>query len=289
MAHVLATGRLTSRGCVQPERVLKYSICFLDEKHLPAVMELQALIVQNLKRPDLLQPFSCDFMKQHMGSRGIVLGVFAEGRLIAFRNVYFPDDRDREWNLGIDLGLPAEELSNVANLQMVCVHPDCRGNSLALKMNTLSLGLLRERGLHHHICATVSPYNVWNIRILLNSGFRIARLTEKYGGKLRYVVHQNLRNPIHFSQGDAAHIPLDDLCAQKTLLRSGLSGVGIRCTEAPSENVARGGYNLIFKSPIAGKGVPGAAPMAGQPQEDGQGMGASPYRPVNSFSASNTA
>jgi len=161
MNTILATGLLRRESQNTRARTSAYRIAYLEEKHLPLVMQLQEKAVRNLSRPDLLQSFSYDFMKRHMGPQGVVLGVFVENRLVAFRNLYYPHPRDKEWNLGLDLDLPEEELGSVANLQMVCVHPHFRGNRLALIMNRVSLGLLRERGTHHHICATVSPYNIW--------------------------------------------------------------------------------------------------------------------------------
>ena len=235
---------------------MEYKITYLDEKHLPLVMQLQEVIVQNLTRPDLLQAFSSDFMKRHMGTQGIVLGVFVEDHLAAFRNIYFPDPWDAEWNLGRDLGLPDEELASVANLQMVCVHPRFRGNSLALKMNRVSLGLLRERGAQHHICATVSPFNIWNIPVLLASGFRIAKLKNKYGGKVRYIVHQNLRAPFYFKDHGGVKVPLEDLDAQKKWLESGFYGVGLNKRINTDQIASAADFDLVLKSPVGRQAAP---------------------------------
>lgn len=250
MNSILATGLLSQKSQDSRSGAMEYTITFLDEKHLPLVMQLQEIIVQHLARPDLLQSFSHDFMKRHMGPQGIVLGVFVKGQLAAFRNLYFPDPWDAEWNLGLDLGLPENELARVANLQMVCVHPRFRGNSLALKMNQVSLGLLRERGTHHHICATVSPHNIWNIPVLLASGFRIAKLKNKYGGKIRYIVHQDLRAPLEFNDRSTVQVHLEDLDAQQKWLESGYYGVGLNKREKPNRNTLTGGFDLVLKSPV---------------------------------------
>lgn len=256
MNSILETGLLRQRGQNSRSRALEYSIACLNKKHLPLVMQLQEVIVQNLTRRDLLQSFSYDFMKRHMGPQGVVLGVFVKEQLVAFRNLYFPDPWDAEWNLGMDLGLPEEKLVNVANLQMVCVHPRFRGNSLALKMNRVSLGLLRERGTHHHICATVSPYNIWNIPVLLSCGFRVAKLKNKYGGKVRYIVHQNLRTPLHFNDETAVHVRLNNLAAQRKWFDAGFCGVALNKREDPDSNEPAGGFDLVFKSPATIQAAP---------------------------------
>ena len=256
MSGILATGLLKQKSNGTRGRASKYIVTYLNEKHLPLVMALQEDIVQNLWRPDLLQPFSSDFMKQHMGRRGVVLGVFVEKRLAAFRNVYYPDPWDKEWNLGLDLGLAQEELTKVANLQMVCVHPRFRGNSLALKMNQISLGLLRESGVRHHVCATVSPYNIWNIPVLLQSGFRIAKLKSKYGGKVRYIVHQNLRRPLIFNDDRAVIVRLDDFETQKRWLDSGFYGVALHKRDNSIRKNLAGNFNMVFKPPLEKNMVP---------------------------------
>ena len=190
-------------------------------------MALQEIIVKKLPSKNLLQTFSWEFMKQHMGDRGFVLGVFVGKRLVAFRNVYFPDPEDKEWNLGIDLGLGLNELSYVANLQMVCVHPDFRGNALALSMNKVALQLLRELKSYYHICATVSPDNIWNIPVLLASGFSISKIKAKYGGKIRYIAYQDLRRPLSYCTSYSRAVRIDDLEMQKKLMDIGYHGTHI--------------------------------------------------------------
>ncbi len=250
MRRILSTGLLKQRNNGAWGRMLKYIITYLDDEHLPLAMALQEVIVQNLGRQDLLQPFSSGFMKQHMGRQGIVLGVFVKNRLAAFRNVYYPDPWDKEWNLGLDLGLVQEELTKVANFQMVCVHPSFRGNSLALKMNQICLALLRDSCAYHHVCATVSPYNIWNILVLLESGFRIAKLKSKYGGKERYIVHQNLRRPFLFNDDRAVIVRLDDLETQKRWLDSGFYGVALYKRDSCCRENFAGNYNIVFKPPL---------------------------------------
>lgn len=249
MRTTLGFGQLKQKMPDGNIRVKDYTLGLIDEAYLSAMMALQEVIVEHLSHPTLLQTFSREFMKQHLGMQGMVLGVLVENRLVAFRNVYFPAPWDVEWNLGIDLGLPATELHNVANLQMVCVHPQFRGNALGHKLNRISLDLLGVLNSHHHVCATVSPDNIWNIPILLKSGFHIVKLKEKYGGKTRYVVYQNLRNPIQFDHTRMVYVRSDDLSTQKRLLACGLVGVTQHLTRRRSGGNATRQFHLVFKSP----------------------------------------
>ena len=200
---------------------------FLDESHLEQVLDLQEMIVQNLPSADLLQPFAPDFMRQHVRNKGRIIGVLAAQGLIAFRAVYFPDIDDHEWNLGFDIGLQKTELAKVANLQMVCVNPLYRGNQLGLKMNRRAIRFLREDTDFIHLCATVHPRNHWNVKILMKSGFVIRNLKEKYGGKLRYIVYQNLREAIKIMSNDKVYVKHMDIDEQKKVLKSGFLGIDL--------------------------------------------------------------
>lgn len=221
----------------------------LNGSHIDEIMALQQVIVRNLSRPDMLASFSRDFMKAHLGAQGFVIGVWVESRLIAFRNVYYPSRDDTEWNLGLDMGFSPETLRQVANLQMVCVHPDYRGNALARKMNRVALYLLKKLGRRPQVCATVSPHNVWNIRILLNSGFYIRALKRKYGGKLRYIVHQNLQSPSPEFDGSAVWVSCDDMQRIEALLCAGYLGVSIAKDNGPETERESSGYNILFQRP----------------------------------------
>lgn len=250
MQNILSSGYLKEKIAGTKYRMKKYFIFRLHEKHLPEIMALQQIIVKHLGEPDLLQSFSYDFMKQHVGPKGIVLGVFVDGKLAAFRNLYYPDPWDKQWNLGIDIGLTGKELDHVVNLQMVCVHPRFRGNALAMKMNAIALELLRERGTHYHVCATVSPYNVWNIPVLLDSGFHIARLKDKYGGKIRYIVYQDLRKVQSYDDSTSLRVPLLDLYTQKRLLMAGFCGTALCQRISPGRKKSADSFDLVFKFPV---------------------------------------
>ena len=239
MSGTLETGTITRRRIPKVETgkpaktergeplSVSYTMRFLDESYLQQVLDLQAMIVQNLPSPDLLQPFPPDFMRQHVRNKGRIIGVLADQGLIAFRALYFPDMDDHEWNLGFDIGLQESELATLANLQMVCVNPLYRGNQLGLKMNRHAIRFLKEETDYIHLCATVHPRNHWNVRVLMKSGFVIRNLKEKYGGKLRYIVYQNLREPIKIMSSGKVLVRHMDIDEQKKVLKRGFLGIDL--------------------------------------------------------------
>ncbi len=230
MQTILESGELVKRSGSGSSEKLAFRMELLQARHLPDIMALQELIIARLSRPDLLEPFSVKFMEKHVQSQGRIFGILVAEELIAFRNIYFPTPIDLEWNLGIDLNIPGPELPHVANLQMVCVHPAFRGNKLAFKMNDQALGYLKSLAHIQHVCATVSPFNYWNIQVLLDSGFYIRKLKEKYGGKLRFIVYQNLAVPYDQSGRETVTVPLLDFDRQQELIQAGFVGIRIRRT-----------------------------------------------------------
>ena len=207
----------------------------LDETYLDEIMNLQDLIIRRLSREDLLLPFSLEFMRSHFSQKGFVIGILVADELVAFRNVYFPDITDMEWNHGQDFGFSKEKCRQTANLQMVCVHPLYRGNRLARKMNQQAIRMIREQNRFEHLMATVSPYNYWNVDILLNSGFDIVGLKHKYNGKLRYIAYQNLKSLPAAPPPTNQVACLTDFQKQEELFREGYHG--FRISEIPGAHI----------------------------------------------------
>lgn len=250
---MIETGMLKRLAPASGENEIAFEMRFLEKRDLPQIMALQDIILHRLSRKDLLEAFSDAFMASHIGARGFIIGIFVYGDLVAFRNVYFPEVNDREWNLGYDIGLEAPvDLEKVVNLQMICVHPNFRGYSLGLRLNAHAIETIQRLGRHTHLCATVSPYNYWNIRILLAGGLVIRALKEKYNGKLRYIVHRNLTRPFDvFQSNDRVTVRLTDIEPQKELLRRGYVGVEFRETagflaQRPSDFA--NGFELVFSA-----------------------------------------
>lgn len=193
MSHVIESGQIKKSGKPSGKEV-SYDLTFLDERRLTDIMNLQEIIVQNLSDPELFHADSIHFIRDHIHKRGRIIGVISEKRLIAYRILAFPgNDHD---NLGIDLKLPKAELAKVAHLDSFVVHPSYRGNTLQLKTLPPAIGILRDFG-YEHLCATVSPKNYPGVSNLLKGGLVIKELKEKYGGKLRYILYQNLKQSIN--------------------------------------------------------------------------------------------
>ncbi len=177
----------------QSQRV-DYVTRLLTRGDLTQLLILQDIVLANLPRPDIFEPYQPDWIRERIERQGYIIGVFVGQELAAFCHVYYPDVDDRECNYGFDLGLAAAERRHVVNLHMFCVHPRFRGNGIAVKLNRMALAEI-EKGArqHYHVCSSVSPHNIYSLRVLFEARLQIEALALKYGGKLRYIVHRDLR------------------------------------------------------------------------------------------------
>jgi hypothetical protein len=231
MSHVIASGQIKKSGTPSGKKVF-YELAFLDERRLTEVMDLQALIVKALDDPELFHPDSIHFISDRIRKKGRIIGITSENTLIAYRIISFPgSDYD---NLGIDLELSESELHRVAHLEFFVVHPDYRGNALQLKTLPPAISALHDFG-YKHLCATVSPKNYPGVSNLLRGGFVIKKLKDKYGGKLRYILYQNLAMPINRAIEHTIALRNTDIEGQQKALMQGYFGYEARKTAGSFE------------------------------------------------------
>lgn len=247
----LGNGVIKRRDTGKP---CNYQIRLLNLSDLSHMMQLQETVVSRISHPHIMQYFPEDFMKLHLEKKGFSLGVVIEDELIAFRNTYFPDRDEPEWNLGPDLGLPVHFFDSLVNLQFSCVHPNYRGNSLGYIMMRCALQRIKAIGKYSFCCATVSPFNFWSVDILLRNKLTIRNLKTKYDGKLRYLVCQNLQNFNELEIRNPITVSLTDFDRQHELFAQGFTGVEIKKTadimSLPRKELAKGYEVLFIRSPL---------------------------------------
>lgn len=207
----------------------------LGPEHLPLILEMQQEILAGLADQAIFAASPAELIARCLADRGICHGVMDGERLVAYHITYFPFD-DPE-NLGRDLGLPAGELPYVAHLDTIAVAAAWRGRALARALNARALDSLRDMPFEH-ACSTVSPDNPSSLKVLLAAGLFVCALKEKYGGKLRFVMHRFLPGSGHsmpsMETAPVVEAPLNDIELLQQRLSSGYIGIGISMT---SDNV----------------------------------------------------
>ncbi len=201
---------------------MMYEKLFLDETHLAEMMKLQDLVAQN-EKAGLFCPMPREYVLAQLREKMNCIGLFFEKRLIALHMISFP--KPGEENFGRDIGLPSEELGQVAHLGAVAIHPEHRGRGLHQLLGDYHLEMIRDAG-YRHVCATAAPENYLSLKFLTERGFRIRRLCKKYGDYLRFVLHLDLKRAGKAAQ-EECWLDCVAFAAQEKLLLQGFQGIAL--------------------------------------------------------------
>jgi len=197
----------------------------LHLKDLNAVCHVQKEVLQVLDRPDSLSSLSENEYEYILTGGGKMVGVFADGWLVAFRALLVPG-ADAE-HLGSDVGLDPNDLESVIYQEISNVSPRYRGYQLQKMMATVLMEQLKKDD-YKYVCATVAPFNIASLKDKFSQQMEIAALKLKYGGLLRYVFVKHLHEK--GSEWEAEQdVPMQDTKTQQKLLEEGWRGTNISC------------------------------------------------------------
>ncbi|MEK5078956.1 GNAT family N-acetyltransferase [Solibacillus sp. FSL W7-1436] len=207
----------------------RYEVYLLDETHIPELVTLQQEVVNALPDKAILQPLDNDELSFILSGNGLMIGIFVEEKLIAFRALLEPMI-DKE-HLGYDIGLETEEeLRKVLYQEISNVHPDYRGYGLQRTMADIIMQQVDESKFNT-VCATVMPGNIASLKDKFSQHMHIAALKLKYGGKLRYVFMKSLPYKGH-EWTEEQFVPMKSTEAQQQLLKSGFIGISMKADGA---------------------------------------------------------
>lgn len=225
---------------------LEFCMGFLKLESISELLDLQRIISESLPSREIFIIHDEEYFQRIFSLKRSVIGIVCNGKLIGYSFILIPGLRDDGLceNLGVDLNLPDEELSKVAHLQSVAVHPVYRGNGLQKIMAEAHLHLIDEMG-YVHVCSTVSPKNPISLANLLSCGFLIERLRPKFKGWWRFILHRSTAAPDGFAANGfgrdqsgidqsgrnqsgrdriECRVPVSDLGLQTELLNKGFKG-----------------------------------------------------------------
>lgn len=181
---------------------------------------LQQKVYDALPDKNTLQPLSTEEFENILGGNGLLIGIFVEEQLIAFRALLDPQD-DPE-HLGIDCGLSGEQLARVFYQEISNVDPDWRGYGLQKTMADIVMNAA-DLTRYDYVCATVKPYNIPSLKDKFAQGLVVKGLKLKYGGKMRYIFFKALKEqPTMYTE--TRTVNMADVAAQQALLKEGFVG-----------------------------------------------------------------
>jgi len=200
----------------------EYVVRLLKKDRVEDILRLQDIILGTLINNDFLSPLTGEEYEDAI-SKNLMVGVFVEGELIAFRALAIPEID--EHHLGYDIGLETEQLEEVVYQEITNVHPDYRGFGLQKKLGTIVMEML-DASPYTHVCATVAPFNIASLKDKLSQGMVIGALKKKYGEMLRYVFFKKLHEDREVGS-EVLEINMADTEKQQQLLADGWIGTSI--------------------------------------------------------------
>jgi ribosomal protein S18 acetylase RimI-like enzyme len=209
-----------------------FNFIFLHKGNLEEMLELQDKMVKVLPRKDLYYG-DMDLINRRLVCPDSVIGMRDGDKLIAFHVMDIPI---REENLGVDLGFSEEDLLHVGQIGPICIDPEYQGRGIMKQIIKPHLDILKETG-YHHVLATVSPYNYGSMKYVLTHGFSLMKITEKYEGMSRAIVHLNL-NQEHRYKHTKVLVPNYAIKTQLDLISNGYCGHSLERTE--------NGFDIIY-------------------------------------------
>jgi len=219
---ILEAGYLRVGGPIDEEGS-RYTMRFLTEEDLQSVVRLQEIVLYDLKDPELYHPSTQEDFLRYLRN-GYSIGVAVDGGLIGYGIIYLPEDENE--NLGLDIGMPDEDLQYVVHFQSSVIHPDYRGNSFQTKIIGNLFDIIHDIGRYHLLC-TISPKNYYSLSNTLRSGFVIKEIKEKFGGLLRCILYKDLRPGEGQTWQDITIIRSSDIEGQRKLLGDGYVGFDV--------------------------------------------------------------
>lgn len=214
---------------MSPRHVLKngkeISVVRLVVDHLREILALQQKVLNTLTTGAFLQPLTEGEFLSILKGKGMMVGAYHEGQLIAFRAMLEPDV-DEEGHLGIDAGVSMDELSTVIYSEISNVDPDFRGNNLQVLLGQILMQEV-DRQRFRYVCTTVAPFNIASLKDKFEHGMEIVALKVKYGDLLRYILVKDLTQTLQEKTIDSCEIPMADTVQQQRYLHDGWQGMAI--------------------------------------------------------------
>ncbi|WP_203247089.1 hypothetical protein [Sporosarcina beigongshangi] len=198
----------------------------LAVSHLNEILVLQQKVIASLKTGAFLQPLTEEEFLYILNGKGMMIGAYYEGQLIAFRAMLEPEVNE-EGHLGIDAGVPITELSTVIYSEISNVDPHFRGNNLQVLLGEILMQEV-DRQRFRYVCTTVAPFNIASLKDKFAHGMEIVALKVKYGDLLRYILMKDLTQNPQEKSTQSYEILMADTALQQRYLQNGWRGTAMK-------------------------------------------------------------
>lgn len=191
----------------------------LTMRDLDTVFALHGAATDAVGRPDLIKPESLDFFRRILSGGGRITGAYEGDELLGYGvlQLDLPPSEDARPLLGLAAG------DRLAKLAGASVLPRAWGAGIHDALIRLRIEEA-ERLEIAHLYATSAPGNSRSWENLLDAGFAVRGLLQKYGGHLRYLLHRDLAAE-EARDEKGVWCGVDDIERQRSLIDGGWAGV----------------------------------------------------------------
>ncbi len=195
------------------------SFAGLGTRDLDTVFALHRAAIDAVGRPDLIKPESLDFFQRILSGGGRIIGAFGEHGLVGYGvlQLDLPPSEDARLQLGLS------SPDRLAKLAGASVLPHAWGEGIHDALIRLRVEEAQRLALGH-LYATAAPGNARSWQNLLDAGFMVRGLIQKYGGHLRYLLYRDLASDAE-TTGQGVWCGADEIERQLALAAAGWSGV----------------------------------------------------------------
>ncbi len=205
------------------------SLHLLGPEDLDPICDLHRFIHSTLEHPETLYPRQRNYFHRILNGEGRLFVAVCEDRKIAYVTLRFPGHSSE--NYGWDLGLPADELSTMAQLDGAAVHPDYRGSRLHNFMSIRRIRLGRLLG-YRHFSALASPMSPYSLHSHLVSGLRVKGIKVDEDGP-NFLLHMDSRARVENPGAPEVQVAIDDFDGHRKALDQALEGYHLDRGNAP--------------------------------------------------------
>ena len=166
----------------------EFSIKTLTFSHMSEVLNLQDVVMENLKDKSLLYPLSRAELMESIQIDHVSGAYSQTGNLVAY--CVLVANRPGERNIAVDFGAKPEES---ITFDIVAVDPHWRGYGLQQRFIDWSMEVANASGAKY-IHATVNPDNSHSGQNFLKRGFAVKKTVTKYGGLTRNLLEYKVNS-----------------------------------------------------------------------------------------------
>ncbi len=159
------------------------------EENIAEICDLQETAFKYMENTDILRRNSREMLFSCLLEPHYTLGAFYMGKLIAFAVFY--DGGKTDENIGRDIEIETSQLDYVANMKLIIVSPEYRGNGLQRLLMCKIEEYAKSKG-KKILCGTVSPDNVYSCKNFELMGYKYHSTKIKYSNLTRNIYFKEI-------------------------------------------------------------------------------------------------